>query len=318
MSGAGPIVIRRRAVLALMVLVLVAGSTLAGCGSRVSGTAGSGAGLPSDAAGRIRVVASTTVFADIVRSVGGDHVSVDSIVPAGAGPEDYEPRPDDARRLAEADLIVSNGVGLDDFLDKLIDAAGAGQAARVVLGDRIPTITVDGEQNPHFWLDPSLVATYYVPAIRDALIRLQPDAQHDITSSAEAYVATLRQLDDSSHAKLDTVPPDQRKLVTFHDAFPYFAKHYGFDLVGVILQNPGQEPSAADLAALVRTVRAAGVHAVFTEAQFDPKLARTLADEAGITSVVSTLYTDSLGPAPADSYAGMLTWDVDEIVKALS
>jgi zinc/manganese transport system substrate-binding protein/manganese/iron transport system substrate-binding protein len=303
----------------VVLIVVLVGSAVSGCGpAGASAPAGSDGGVGGDGGDRIRVVASTTVFADIVASVGGDHVTVDSIVPAGAGPEDYEPRPDDARRLAEADLIVSNGVGLDDFLDKLIEAAGAGQAEHLVLGDRIPTITVDGEQNPHFWLDPSLVATYYVPAIRDALIRLDPDAQHDVLASADGYVATLRQLDDASHAKLDTIPPDQRKLVTFHDAFPYFAKHYGFDLVGVILQNPGQEPSAADLAALVRTVRAARVHAVFTEAQFDPKLARTLADEAGITSVVSTLYTDSLGPAPADSYAGLLTWDVDEIVKALS
>jgi zinc/manganese transport system substrate-binding protein/manganese/iron transport system substrate-binding protein len=105
--------------------------------------------------------------------------------------------------------------------------------------------------------------------------------------------------------------------VTFHDAFPYFAAHYGFELIGVILQNPGQEPSAADLAALVHKVRDAGVPAVFSEAQFDPKLARTLADEAGITRVVTTLYNDALGPPPADTYIGMLRWDVDEIVKAL-
>jgi ABC-type Zn uptake system ZnuABC Zn-binding protein ZnuA len=85
----------------------------------------------------------------------------------------------------------------------------------------------------------------------------------------------------------------------------------------VILENPGQEPSAADLAALVRTVKDAGVTAVFSEAQFDPKLAQTLADEAGITKVVTTLYNDSLGPAPADTYVGLMTWDVDEIVKAL-
>ena len=128
----------------------------------------------------------------------------------------------------------------------------------------------------------------------------------------------LRALDETNRTKLAVIPAEHRKLVTFHDAFPYFAAHYDFELVGVILENPGQEPSAADLAALVRTIKEAGVTAVFSEAQFDPKLAQTLADEAGITKVVTTLYNDSLGPAPADTYIGLMTWDVDEIVKALT
>ena len=271
---------------------------------------------PGPAGNALRVVASTTVFADIVKQIGGDHVDVSSIVPAGAGPEDYEPKPDDARRLADARLIVSNGAGLDDFLDDVIEAAGT-DAERLVLGDGIPTITVDGETNPHFWLDPTLVQRYYVPAIRDALVRLRPDATDDIATAADAYAHRLQTLDAENTTKLAVIPAERRKLVTFHDAFPYFAQHYGFELVGVILENPGQEPSAAELATLVREVKAAGVPAVFSEAQFDPKLARTLADEAGITKVVTTLYNDSVGPAPADTYIGLMTWDVDEIVKAL-
>jgi ABC-type Zn uptake system ZnuABC Zn-binding protein ZnuA len=272
---------------------------------------------PGPAGERLRVVATTTVFADIVGAIGGDHVTVDAIVPAGSGPEDYEPRPEDARRISEADLIVSNGVGLDDFLTGIIDAAGSITAERLVLGDGIPTITLDEEENPHFWLDPSLVESYYIPAVRDTLTRLIPAAKGEIEASASAYAASIRELDETSRTKLAVIPPARRKLVTFHDAFPYFAKHFDFELVGVILENPGQEPSAADLAALVRTVKEAGVTAVFSESQFDPKLARTLADEAGITEVVTTLYNDSLGPPPADTYIGLMTWDVDEIVKAL-
>ena len=105
--------------------------------------------------------------------------------------------------------------------------------------------------------------------------------------------------------------------MTFHDAFPYFARHFGFELVGVVLENVGQEPTASDLAALVAKVKAAGVKAVFSEAQFSPKLSQTLADEAGISRVVTTLYNDALGPAPADTYLGMMTWNVDQIVSAL-
>ena len=291
-------------------LTAVATLVLAACANPVATSAPAGE--------QLKVVATTTVFADIVGAIGGDHVTVDSIVPAGSGPEDYEPRPDDARKLADADLIVSNGVGLDDFLADIIDAVGSATAERLVLGEGIPTITVNGEENPHFWLDPTLVEQHYVPAIQETLSRLLPEARSDIEAAADDYTAMLRELDEASRTKLAAIPPERRKLVTFHDAFPYFADHFDFELVGVILENPGQEPSAADLAALVRTVKEAGVTAVFSEAQFDPKLARTLADEAGITRVVTTLYNDSLGPPPADSYVGLMTWDVDEIVKALS
>ena len=151
------------AALALIALVLAACSP--------------GTASQAPAADALRVVATTTVFADIVSAIGGAHVTVDSIVPAGSGPEDYEPRPADARKISEAELIVSNGVGLDDFLTGIIDAAGSATAERLVLGDGIPTITIDGEENPHFWLDPSLVEQYYVPAIRDTLTRLDPLGQ---------------------------------------------------------------------------------------------------------------------------------------------
>jgi ABC-type Zn uptake system ZnuABC Zn-binding protein ZnuA len=279
-------------------------------------TCGAPASTPTTAT-TLRVVTTTTVFADIVKEIGGDHVTVDSIIPAGVGPEDYEPKPDDARRLADAELVVSNGVGLDDFLEGIIEASGQQDVERLVLGEGIPTVTVDGEENPHFWLDPTLVERYYLPAIRDKLSKLRPEAAGDLASATDAYAARLRELDAANVEKIAAIPPDRRKLVTFHDAFPYFAAHYGFEMIGVILENPGQEPSAADLVALVDKVEAANVPAVFSEAQFDPKLAQTLADEAGVTKVVTTLYNDALGPSPADTYIGLMTWDVDEIVKAL-
>jgi ABC-type Zn uptake system ZnuABC Zn-binding protein ZnuA len=266
---------------------------------------------------RLRVVTTTTVFADIVSNVGGDRISVVSIIPAGAGPEDYEPKPDDARKLADADLIVSNGVGLDDFLDALIDAAGEGSAARLVLGDGIPTILVDGEPNPHFWLDPTLVVERYLPAIARALTQLDPAGAAAYEARRATYGARLQDLDAASKLKVETIPPINRKLVTFHDAFPYFAAHYGFELIGVIVANVGQEPTAAKLVALVETVKASGTRAVFSEAQFSPDLARTLAEEAGVTQVVTTLYNDTVGPPPVDTYLAMMEWNMDQIVQAL-
>lgn len=278
---------------------------------------GPGNASPTSSGATLRVVATTTVFADIVKNVGGDRVSVSSIIPAGAGPEDYEPKPDDAKKLFGADLIVSNGVGLDDFLDKLMTSAGEGNATRLVLGDGITTILVDGEPNPHFWLDPSLVADHYIPSIVAALSKLDAAGASSYQANATAYTAHVIAMDAANKTKFDTIPTANRKLVTFHDAFPYFARHYGFELIGVILANVGQEPTASDLAALVEKVKAAGVKAVFSEAQFSPELAQALAHEAGVTSVVTTLYNDTLGPPPADTYLKMMAWNADQIVSAL-
>lgn len=265
----------------------------------------------------IKVVTTTTVFADIVRNIGGDRVAVSSIIPAGVGPEDFEPKPDDAKLLSDAKLVVSNGVGLDDFLDDLLASGSGGSTPRLVLGEGIPTVTEDGEANPHFWLDPSLVKEYYVPKVAAKLAEIDPAGKATFDANAAAYGGALDTLDAELKAKVEQIPEANRKLVTFHDAFPYFARHFGFEFVGVILQNPGQEPTAAELAALVDQVKAAGVKAVFSEAQFSPKLAETLAREAGITEVVTTLYTDSLGPSPADNYLGLMHWDIDQIVAAL-
>jgi zinc/manganese transport system substrate-binding protein/manganese/iron transport system substrate-binding protein len=273
------------------------------------------AGTPAPDA--LKVVTTTTVFADIVQNVGGGRVAASSIIPPGVGPEDYEPKPDDARKLSDAQLIVSNGVGLDDFLQKLLASGTGGQTPHLVLGEGIPVMTVDGEQNPHFWLDPTLVKQYYLPAIASKLAQLDPPGKATFDANAAAYGAQLDALDAALKVQVETIPAPNRKLVTFHDAFPYFAKHFGFELVGVILQNVGQDPSAADLAALVEKVKATGVKAVFSEAQFNPRLTQTLAQEAGIKNVVTTLYNDALGPAPADTYLGLMRWNVDQIVAAL-
>jgi zinc/manganese transport system substrate-binding protein/manganese/iron transport system substrate-binding protein len=295
--------------ISVSILVLAVASALMAC----QAPAPSG----SPASGALKVVTTTTVFADIVKNVGGDRVAVASIIPPGVGPEDFEPKPDDAKLLSDARLVVSNGVGLDDFLDGLLTSASGGATPRLVLGDGIPTLTENGEQNPHFWLDPSLVKQYYLPRIVAKLSEIDPGGKGTFEANAAAYAAEIDAMDAELLAKVGELPPENRKLVTFHDAFPYFARHFGFELIGVILQNVGQEPTAAELAALVDKVKAAGVKAVFSEAQFSPKLAETLAREAGITKVVTTLYTDSLGEAPADTYLGMMRWDVDQIVTAL-
>jgi ABC-type Zn uptake system ZnuABC Zn-binding protein ZnuA len=305
--------LRRATVVTFAVIAATACGPAAG-----SPGAASGSGPTTPAEGVLKVVTTTTVFADIVQNVGGARVAVTSIIPAGVGPEDYEPKPDDARRLSDARLIVSNGVGLDNFLDKLLASGTGGTTPRLVLGEGIPVQIVDGEENPHFWLDPTLVRQYYVPRIAQRLTELDAAGKATYDANAAAYDASLDTLDAELKAKIATIPEANRKLVTFHDAFPYFAAHFGFELVGVIIENVGQEPTASELAALVETVKSAGVKAVFSEAQFNPKLSETLAGEAGITKVVTNLYNDALGPAPADTYLGLMRWNVDQIVAALA
>jgi ABC-type Zn uptake system ZnuABC Zn-binding protein ZnuA len=303
--------VRRASVVAVAVILVAA------CGPAASAPGATTSGSANSAEGALKVVTTTTVFADIVQNVGGSRVAATSIIPPGVGPEDYEPKPDDARKLANAKLIVSNGAGLDDFLDRLLASGTGGQTPQLVLGDGIPTLTENGEQNPHFWLDPSLVKQYYLPKIAAKLTDVDPTGKATYDANARTYGVTLDSLDAELKAKIATIPEANRKLVTFHDAFPYFARHFGFELVGVILENVGQEPTAAELAALVDKVKATGVKAVFSEAQFSPKLSETLAQEAGISQVVTSLYNDALGPAPADSYLGLMRWNVDQIVKAL-
>jgi zinc/manganese transport system substrate-binding protein/manganese/iron transport system substrate-binding protein len=279
---------------------------------------------PQPAAGP-RVVASTTVFADLVQQVGGDRLAgVQSVVPAGVDVEDYDPRPEDLQAVAQANLLVMNGLALDRWVPKLVQSANPG-VTTLVLSDGLPVLGVGASEdediadngNPHFWLDPQY-AKVYVQKIHDQLVAMDPDGAPTYDANTSAYLGQLDELDSWIHQQVATVPPGNRKLVTFHEAYPYFAARYGFQLIGVITPSPGQEPSAGELAQLVQTVRAAHVKAVFSEAQFSPRLTQTLAQEAGVQQVVSDLYNDSLGDAPADTYLGMMRYNVQRIVQALA
>jgi manganese/iron transport system substrate-binding protein len=272
-----------------------------------------------------RVVASTTVFADMVKQVGGDRAAaVRSIVPAGVDVEDYEPTPDDLQALSQADLLVMNGLALDPWVLKLVQAANPG-ITTLVLSDGLPVLGVGTSEdediaqngNPHLWLDPQY-AKVYVRKIHDELVALDPAGSATYDANTTAYLAQLDDLDGWIQLQVATIPAENRKLVTFHEAYPYFAARYGFQLIGVITPSPGQDPSAGELAQLVDRVKAAHVKAVFSEAQFSPKLTQTLADEAGVQQVITDLYNDSLGDPPADSYIGMMRYDVGRMVQALA
>lgn len=277
------------------------------------------------ARGAPRVVTTTSVFADLVRQVGGDRLgAVRSVVPAGVDVEDYDPKPDDLQAVAQASLLVMNGGALDRWVPKLVQSANPG-VTTLTLSDGLPALgmgtsgdpDVAQNGNPHYWLDP-MYAKVYVQRIHDELVAIDADGASTYDANTSAYLAQLDDLDAWIQGQVATIAPENRKLVTFHEAYPYFAARYGFELVGVITPSPGQEPSAGELAQLIDTVKAAHVRAVFSEAQFSPRLTQTLAQEAGIQSVVSDLYNDSLGDAPADSYLGMMRYNVERMVQVLA
>jgi ABC-type Zn uptake system ZnuABC Zn-binding protein ZnuA len=262
--------------------------------------------------GKPLVLATTTLFADMAANVGGDRVTVESIVPAGSHVEEYEPRPEDSKKVAKASLFFENGLDLDKWAEPLLRDKKK-DAPVVVLTDGLPAIEND---NPHMWFDVQL-ARRYVEKIRDALIALDPDGRAVYANNATRYDAELVTLDAEVRAQIATIPQSRRKLVTSHDAFPYYAKAYGLEVIGFAQPEPGKDPSPSELADLVRTIREAGVPAIFSEVGVSPALAQTLAKEAGVTKIIADLPTDSIVAPPADTYIGVLRTVTQKIADAL-
>jgi len=287
--------------------VALLAATLAGCNA--AGGGGSVSGQPSDT-DAIDVVATTTVFADLVRQVGGPHVRVSSLVPPGGEVHTFDPTPADIARVADADLVVMNGLGLDDWVADL--AADSGSKAPLLrLGEAVGAAT----DNPHLWMDVRNGNRYAV-RIGDELARIDAGNATSFGDLTTAYTQRLTELDGWARQQIAAVPDERRKIVSFHDALPAFAAAYGLEIVGTVIDAPGQDPSAGEIAGLIDEIRASGASALFGEAQFNPELATTIAQEAGI-AVVTDLHTDSLGDPPADTYEGMIAADVEKVVGAL-
>jgi manganese/iron transport system substrate-binding protein len=298
--------------------IVMAGIVVAGCSG--PDDAAGGARGPTPAPDAIDVVATTTVLADLVHQVGGTRVNVSSLVPPGGEVHTFDPTPADIARVADADLVITNGLGLDDWVEDLARDSGS-HAPIVALGEDLDGVAyLEGEGhagtvNPHLWMDVGN-AIHYVERIGEQLAAIDAPHASVYEDGAASYVERLTALDDSAREEIGAIPAERRTIVSFHDAFPYFAEAYGLKIVGTVIDAPGQDPSAGEIADLIDAIRASGATALFGEAQFNPQLAQTVAEEAGI-AVVTDLYTDSLGGPPADTYEGMIRWDVERVVGAL-
>ncbi len=251
-----------------------------------------------------RIVATTALIADWASAVAGDRADVHAILAANADPHTYEPRPHDLLATAAAAVVIANGLGFDDWIEPVAEQAGF-NGRRLDLSAGMPVRRGD---DPHWWNDPRN-AESAVRQIRDALVAADPGGVVTYRRNADAYLARVRALDAAIAACLATIPPGQRTLVSDHDAFGYLAGRYRITVVGAVLgSGSGQaQPSAADLAALVETVRRERVRAVFGEEALSPDLVRQLARETGARADL-TLYGDGLGlpGSPGGTYLGMM------------
>ena len=292
----------------------------------VSAACGSSSSSPSTSASGYRVMTTTSVFADLARLALGDSVQIDSIIPAGVDVHTFEPSPSDAAKIAAADLILMNGLGLDEWVVSLVDAAHKSEADILRLGEGLdvsdawsylasPEAETEHVYDPHVWLDP-IGASLYVHRIAERVTQDRPELSSAVTSASTDGLALIRALDVEVRVIFAAIPAENRKIVTFHDAFGYFARAYNITIVGVAIASPGQDPSAREIAALIDAIRASGVTTVFSEVQFPSKVLTSIAAETGAT-VLADLYSDALGTAPGDTYLGAMRANATAIASSM-
>jgi ABC-type Zn uptake system ZnuABC Zn-binding protein ZnuA/ABC-type Mn2+/Zn2+ transport system permease subunit len=285
-----------------------------------------GCGSSGSDSGKVDVVATTTQIGDFAGQVGGDAVDVHQILSPNTDPHDYEPRPDDVTTTADAKIVFTNGDNLDPWMDKVVDDSGS-DAKIVDLGATVP-VKLPGESSgpeasqfdPHWWHDPRN-AEEAVRQIAAQLSAVDPTHKATFEANATAYEAKLKRLDAGITRCIDAVPSAERKLVTDHDAFGYFASRYRIDVVGAVIpsQTTQAQPNAQDLSDLVDLVKRERVTAVFPESSLSPKLAETIGAQTG-ASADYTLYGDTLGPGDStgDTYLLMEQANADQMVKGFT
>ena len=267
---------------------------------------------------KLSVVVTFTVLGDLVSNVGQDHISLTTLVGPNADAHVYEPTPADARKLAQADLVLVNGLGFEGWIDRLVRASGY-KGPVVVASEGIAALeTGENQVDPHAWqdLDNGRLA---VANIARALAAADPAHAEDYRRHAEVYDRELAALDREIHRWFDAVPADQRKVITSHDAFQYFGRAYGIDFLAPVGLSTEDEPSAGEVAALVPQMRREGIRALLVDNITDRRLMQQLGREAD-AAIGGTLHSDSLSGAggPAPTYIAMFRHNASEIVRVLN
>jgi zinc transport system substrate-binding protein len=288
-------------------LVLVTFS-LGGCG-----------GTPMPEAGKVKVAVSIAPLADLAQQVGGEYVTVTTLIPPAASPHTYEPTPAQVKEVAEAHVLALIGLGFEFWAEDIIESAANPALIVVQTSEGVKVVhdehEHEGEEhevgNPHIWLNPRN-AMVQVKHIGDALVEADPAHQTGYEANTEATLAQLEALDEEIAAQVVTW--SSREFIAFHPSWIYFAQRYGLRQVAVVERTPGKEPSPAELAEIIETARRIGAKAIFAEPQFSSKAAETIAAESGAQVLFLNPLGGSDGPT---SYLEMMRYNVGQMEKAL-
>jgi len=290
--------------------------------------AGLAAGVPfssvAAAAEKLPVVASFSILGDIVAQVGGDRIAVSTVVGPDQDAHVYEPTPDDIKKVAHARLVVVNGLGFEGWLDRLAHAAGYKGTIVVASNGVKPREMIDEDTHehavhtdPHAWQNPENIVVY-TGNIVAALGTLDPAGASVYKKNGDAYIAALKQLDAWAATQIAVIPVGKRKIITSHDAFHYFGAHYNVEFIAPQGMATDSEPSAKEVAAMIRQMKKERIKAVFIENMTSPKLLEQIGREAGVAPG-GKLYSDALsGPGGvAPDYLAMMRYNVTQILAGL-
>lgn len=271
----------------------------------------------------LQVVTTFSILEDFVQQVGGDKVVVRSLVPKGADPHSWEPSPREARLVAQADLVVANGAGFDNWLLDLVKSAASPDVPIILVSEGLNILDNHSQHDhghhhqgdPHLWLSvPNAIS--YVEKITTALVKLAPEDEQYLSVRSQAYREELAQLDSFMQEQLAQIPIESRVIITYHNAFSYLAERYGFAVVEFLVTNPEAEPNARDLARLAQVLSEQEKPVVFAEPQLSSgtRYVQALAKEVG--AQIYTLHSDSLG-GDVSSYVEMMKYNTATLVEAL-
>jgi ABC-type Zn uptake system ZnuABC Zn-binding protein ZnuA len=262
----------------------------------------------------IKVIAAESFLADIAQQVGGDRTKVDTLIPAGLDPHSFEPTPREMTEVADSDLLIISGNGLEEWLKGILTNIGG---SKKIIEASAGLQSNNGD--PHFWLDPNNVITY-VNNIQNALTSIDPEGKAIYAANAATYIQQLHDLDTWIKDQVSKIPPAQRLLVTNHDQMGYFAARYGFQIVGSLIPSFSSDasPSAQQLAQLTDVIRSTTAKAIFLDVGNNTQLAQQIASETKV-KVITDLYSESLSApdGPASTYLAMMKYNVSTIVSAL-
>jgi ABC-type Zn uptake system ZnuABC Zn-binding protein ZnuA len=288
---------------------------LVACSSQAPQATAQTPGLP-------RVLAVESFLADIAQNVAGDRLTIETLLPVNTDPHSYQPAPRDVIKVANSDVLILNGGGIEAFINPLLDNAGGTRLVIQASNGLTPRPDLTGEHpegDPHFWLDPNEVIKY-VENIRDGLIQVDPQGQSIYTANTAAYTLRLQSLDAWIKEQVAQIPAGNRQLVTNHESLGYYAARYGFSVVGSVIPSfsSDSDPTARELANLIDLIKSSGARAIFMETGSNTNLAEQIAGETN-ARIVTDLFTHSVSAAngPAPTYIDMMKYNVTQIVNAV-